>query len=272
MKAHIAGVVLCFGAWGVQAQDAGLPLWEIGAFGGMLSTPAYPASTDRAVRSLVLPYFIYRGEVLRADRGGFGARLVRLENFELDVGFAASLPSSSNDIPFRKNMPELGTLIEFGPRLKMKLANPTLTSSVRLELPIRAVLEFNDGVRQQGATLEPELVLESRDMGAGWSGSVHGSLVFGDGQLNQYFYGVPESYATATRPVYNAQAGLISARLNLKGSKAITPDVRVFAYLRYEDYSGSANRSSPLFLQSYGTSAGVGLTWTLVRSVRSAQN
>ena len=141
-----------------------------------------------------------------------------------------------------------------------------------MELPIRAVLEFNDGVRQQGATLEPELVLECRDVGGGWSASLHGSLVYGDHRLSQYFYGVPASYVTANRPAYDAKAGLISTRLNVKGSKAITPDVRVFAYLRYEDYSGSANQASPLFLQSHGTSAGVGLTWTLVRSDRYARN
>ena len=272
MKAAVVMAALCAATFTAQAQDSGLPLWEAGVVGGTVSTPAYPASADRAVRSLVLPFFVYRGEVLRADRGGLGARLVRKDDFEFDVGFAASLPASSNDIAARKDMPDLGTLIEFGPRLKMTLASPTPTSKIRLELPIRAVLEFNNGVRQQGTAFEPELVLESRDVGAGWSASVSGSLVFGDSQLNQYFYGVAAPYATATRPAYDAQAGLITARLTVNASKAVTPDVRIFGFVRYDNYSSSANQASPLFLQSNGTSAGVGLTWTLGRSERRAQN
>jgi outer membrane protein len=46
--------------------------------------------------------------------------------------------------------------------------------------------------------------------------------------------------------------------------------VRVFAFVRFERYDGAANRASPLFLQSQGTSAGIGLTWTLSRSERRA--
>src|SRR3990167_666880 len=79
-----------------HAQEQGLPLWELGVFAGGLSSPAYPASTERSTRALVLPTFIYRGEVFRSDRGGVGARLLRTEDTELDLGFAASLPASSD--------------------------------------------------------------------------------------------------------------------------------------------------------------------------------
>ena len=77
-------------------------------------------------------------------------------------------------------------------------------------------------------------------------------------------------FARVARPAYEAQAGLIATRLNLSTSKDLTPDVRVFAFVRYERYDGAANRASPLFLQSHGTSAGIGLTWTLSRSERRA--
>ena len=52
-----------------QAQERPLPLWEAGVFAGVASTPAYPGSTDRSQRSLALPFFIYRGEVLRRQTG-----------------------------------------------------------------------------------------------------------------------------------------------------------------------------------------------------------
>ncbi|MEI6661925.1 MAG: MipA/OmpV family protein, partial [Comamonadaceae bacterium] len=112
----------------VQAQDAGLPLWEAGVFAGSLASPAYPGSAERLTRTLALPYFIYRGDILRIDRGGVGARMMMGPDVELDVGFAASLPASSADITVRQGMPDLGTLLEFGPVLKLTLARPQLGS------------------------------------------------------------------------------------------------------------------------------------------------
>lgn len=253
-----------------QAQDSGLPLWEIGAAGGVVSMPAYPASTERSSRVLILPFFIYRGEVLRADRSSISARVLRSDDYEFDIGFAASLPANSDDIAARSGMPDLGTLVEFGPRLKMTLVRPAPGSQLRLELPVRAVLELNRGVRAQGISFEPELVYEIRDFSAGWRLSANASLVFGDRKLNRYFYGVSPQFATGARPAYEAQAGLMATRLGLSAAKDLTPEVRVFGFVRYERYDGSANRDSPLFLQSHGASAGIGLTWTLRRSARRA--
>lgn len=253
-----------------QAQDGGLPLWEIGAAGGVVSMPAYPASTERSSRALVLPFVIYRGEVLRVDRSAISARVLRSDDYEFDIGFAAALPANSNDIAARSGMPDLGTLVEFGPRLKMTLARPAPGSQVRLEVPVRAVLELNSGVRSQGLSFEPELVYEIRDFNAAWRVSANGSLVFGDRKLNSYFYGVSPQFAIAARPAYEAQAGLIATRLGLSAARDLMPGVRLYGYVRYERYDGAANRASPLFLQSSGTSAGIGLTWTLSRSERRA--
>jgi outer membrane protein len=257
-------------ALAAQAQEQGLPLWEIGVFAGGLSSPAYPASSERSTRVLVLPTLIYRGEVFRSDRGGVGARLLRTEDTELDIGFAASLPASSQNIPAREGMPDLGTLIEFGPRLKGTLARPSSGHQLRYELPLRTVLEINSGVRNQGFALEPELTYDIRNAGAGWRLSASASVVVGDSQLNQYFYGVPANLATAQRPAYTAQAGLIATRLTLNASRDLGPDVRVYAYLRAESYAGSANAASPLYQQSTGTTVGLGLRWTLNRSAAKA--
>jgi outer membrane protein len=252
------------------AQTPALPLWELGAFAGFAGTPAYPGSADRASRALVLPIFVYRGEVFRAERGNVGARLFSNDDAELDVGFAASLPATSDDLTSRKGMSDLGTLVEFGPRVKFTLARPAPGTRVRLELPLRAVLEFNGGVRQQGYAFEPELGLEVRDVGDGWSLGASASLVFGDKDLNSYFYGVPAPYATVARPAFDAQAGLIMSRWGLNVAKNLAPDVRVFGFVRHELLDGSANKASPLFQQSTGTSIGVGLLWTLARSEQRA--
>jgi outer membrane scaffolding protein for murein synthesis (MipA/OmpV family) len=257
-----------------NAQDSegvALPLWEVGLIGGAVSTPAYPASNQRNQRALVLPFFVYRGEVLRADRNGLGARLLHTDRVEFDIGFAASLPASSNDVELRQGMPDLGTLIEFGPRLKVNLAEPAPDQRLSFELPLRAVLEFNAGVRQVGYALEPKLAYEWQQRGD-WRLKSALSLVIGDQQLNRYFYDVPSAYATANRPAYDAQAGLIGTRIGIDGIKRLGPDVNLFAFARYDWHDGASNRASPLFAQSQGSSIGLALTWTLSRSEARAES
>lgn len=248
-----------------ESPGSGLPLWEVGLIGGAISTPAYPASGQRNQRALALPFFVYRGEVLRADRDGLGARLLHTDRVEFDIGFAASLPASSNDIELRQGMPDLGTLIEFGPRVKIILAEPAPNQRVTFELPLRAVLEFNAGVRQVGYALEPKLSYQWQQRGD-WRLKSSLSLMIGDQQLNRYFYEVPGAFVTTNRPAYDAQAGLIGSRIGIDSIKRLGPDLNLFAFARYDWHDGASNRASPLFAQSQGSSIGLALTWTLGRS------
>ena len=248
-----------------EQEDSALPLWEVGLVAGALSTPAYPASNQRNQRALALPFLVYRGEVLRADRNGVGARLLHTDRAEFDIGFAASLPASSNDVDLRRGMPDLGTLIEFGPRVKIKLAEPAPDQRVTFELPLRAVLEFNAGVRQVGYVLEPKLAYEWQQR-RDWRLRSAFSLMWGDAQLNRYFYEVPGAYATATRPAYEAQAGLIGSRIGLDGIKRLGPDLNLFAFARFDWHDAASNRTSPLFAQNQGSSFGLALSWTIGRS------
>ena len=245
-------------------------MWEVGVIGGGVSTPAYPGAAERSNRGLAIPYIIYRGEVFRSDQSGVNARLLRSDVLELDIGFAASLPARSDDVAARAGMPDLGTLLEFGPRLKIKLANPTPTSRLRFDLPLRTVLEMRGGVRNQGWTFEPKLVYEMRDAEGVWSGDAHIGVVVGNRKINEYFYEVRPQFATLDRPAYEADSGLMLSRVGVSASRKMNPDLRVFAFVRYETYSGSANKESPLMKRSTGSSAGVGLAWTFKRSVRRA--
>ncbi|MDB5951385.1 MAG: hypothetical protein JWR65_3240 [Massilia sp.] len=254
------------------ASDApALPLWEAGVGGFAVSTPAYPGSSDRSSRLLALPFLIYRGEVLRSDAGGIGARLMHNDLLELDVGFAGALPARSDAVAARSGMPDLGTLVEFGPRLKLLLANPTPSSRLRLELPLRAVIELRGGARRQGATFEPRLVWDTRETGSPWGFDASVAVVVGDRTINRYFYEVEPRYATAGRPAYGAGAGLMLVRVGLAASYKLNTDVRLFGFVRQESYAGAANRDSPLMKQGSGTSIGAGFAWTLGRSASLAR-
>jgi outer membrane protein len=250
----------------------GQPLWELGLAGGVVSTPSYPGAIDRETRGLALPLVIYRGKVFRSDQSGIGARVFKSDAAELDVGLAASLPARSNDVAARAGMPDLGALAEFGPRLKLRLARFDAQSGLRAEFPLRAVMEVRSGLRHQGYTFEPRLVYERRSMDGKWLFDTHLAAVVGDGKINRYFYEVRPEYATANRAAYSADAGLILVRAGVFAARVINRDLRVYGFLRAENYGVGANRNSPLHLRDNGVSAGFGLSWTIRRSAALASD
>lgn len=248
------------------------PLWEIGLAGGVVSTPSYPGSEDRETRGLALPTIIYRGKIFRADQSGIGARLFRSDAAELDVGLAASLPARSDDVAARAGMPDLGGLAEFGPRLRVRLAQLDERSALRADFPLRAVLEVRSGVRHQGYTFEPRLAYDTRSPDGKWRFEAHVAAVVGDAKINRYFYEVRPEYATGTRPAYAAESGLILARVGLFAARAVNRDLRVYGFLRAENYGVGANDNSPLHRRDNGVSGGLGLAWTWKRSAALASD
>lgn len=252
------------------AAEPNLPLWEAGIGAAVFNTPAYPGASDRSNRGLVLPFLLYRGKVLRADQQGVGARLLDTDKVEFDIGFAGALPSRSDDVEARRGMPDLGTLVEFGPRVKYKFADLGEAGRLRFELPVRAVIEARGGLRRQGWTTEPRFVWERRGDGGRWTMEAQVGAVFGDRRIHGYFFDVAPQYATADRPAYRAGSGLMLVRTGVFGTVRVNPDVRAFAFVRLDSYAGNANRESPLFRKDVGASAGVGLAWTLARSSKRA--
>jgi len=269
VRSHLAVISLLAGPALAIAQDkTALPLWELGLFGGAVSQQAYPGSDQQVNRALVLPWFIYRGEYLRADRNNLGLRAFKSSEIELDIGVSGAFGSNANDLRARSNMPDLGTLIEFGPRLTWKLGD-AVGGRWRVELPLRGVFDLSDGVAQRGLTFEPELQFDRRTVN-GWNYSTSVSVVFANRKLADTFYGVANRYATATRPAYTAESGLIAWRLSASASRALGPDWRLFGFARLQTVGGSVNRGSPLVRQTTGASIGMGVAYTWKQSQQRA--
>lgn len=251
-----------------DVEGGSRPLWEVGIAGFALQTPAYPGAADRVQKGVVLPWLVYRGPILRAGGGNFGARIRKTENVEIDLGFAGSLSAASDDVAVRSGMPNLGFLLEFGPRVKYTWARPSANSLVRLEMPLRGVFEFQGGVGFRGLAFEPRITYNHLNLLGGVGVSSSFGLMYGDKQFNQYLYGVPAAYATAQREAYDAKAGLISPRFQLSLNHAINKDVRVFGLTRWDAAHLGVNSGSPLHVSNSGVTYGVGLVWTLGRSSR----
>ncbi len=207
--------------------------------------------------------------MLRADRGSVGLRALKTERFEIDVGFAGAFGSDSKDSDARRGMPDLGTLVEFGPRAKWWLGDDGAGGRWVLELPLRGVFDASDGFASRGLALEPELGYR-RVTSGGWRSHASIGAVFGNRRLTDTFYGVAPAFANAERPAYEAGAGLIAWRLGLSLSRPLAPDWRMFGFARIDSVAGAANRDSPLVRRDTGVSVGLGLSWTWLRAERRA--
>jgi MipA family protein len=261
--------LLLVGAVHASEDDAGKPLWElgVGAFGA--SQLAYPGADQSVNRALVLPFGLYRGQWLRADGETTGVRAVKTQTLELDVGVAASFGASSDKIEARRGMADLGTLIEFGPLLKVNLGRDA-NARWRLDVPLRAVLDLSDRGRHRGFSFEPEINWESRQGGNATAVSL--GVLMADRRLASTFYSVNAAEATALRPAYAARAGLVSVRLSASQSFKLGRDWQIFGFARLESVSGAANTASPLVRRSQGVTYGLGLTYTFARSSEKAKN
>ena len=274
--AGLAGFALLLAsAAHAQSEDApakSLPLWELGAFAFGVSQQAYPGSDEQLTRGLLLPYGQYRGRFFRADRETAGLRAVKTPVYELDVGVSASFGGSSSEIGARRGMPALGTLAEFGPRLKINLGSGSTGADAdrsagrwRLELPLRGVFDLSDGATHRGMVFEPEINFQSRSLG-GYGVAVSLGAIVGDRRLNRTFYGVAPIYALPDRPAYEAKSGLVAWRLSASVSRTLTPDWRVVGFARFDSVAGAANEASPLVRRTTGATVGVGLSYTWLRS------
>ena len=274
MRSTFAALAAALAAPAAPAQPAqpAQPLWEIGAGAFAVSQQAYPGADEQVNRGIALPYALYRGEFLRVDRGGAGLRAVKQPAFEVDIGVSGAFGARSDDIEARRGMPDLGTLVEFGPRLTWRLDGGTPTPGAgrwRVELPLRGVFDLSADLRHRGMSFEPELQYARRSSG-GWAYSASAGLVFADRRLSRTFYAVDPVYATAERPAYEARAGLLATRLGLTVSRSLSPDWRLFGFARLDSVAGAANRDSPLVRRTTGGSVGIGVAWTWLRSERPA--
>lgn len=266
VTALVAGPVRAQSSTATTSIDS---LWEVGVTAFGLNQQAWPGASESVNRAIALPYVLYRGPLLRIDREAFGLRAIKRPDFELDIGFSGSLGSRAGDTEARRGMPELGTLVEFGPRGRWNLGSAPGGGQWRLDLPLRGVFDVNDSFAFRGVALEPRIQWNHPGL-AGWRLSVSAGPMLGNRQLAGTFYDVADAYATASRPAYDAKAGLIAWQFGVTGSHRLTRDWRIFGFTRLDTVAGTVNTDSPLVSRTTGYRVGLGLQWTWMRSERLA--
>ncbi len=256
-------------AQSTAANEPALPRWEAGIAAGVGRVPDYPGADQSQLRGLVVPFFIYRGPVLRVDERGIRSRFLDTEHWELDLTATAAFNTRSNDL--REGMPELDYLFGIGPQLVYKGwaaqgGGPTL----HLKLRALGSTDF-ERIDSRGASFAPELRWRFRGV-AGPTSALTLSVepIWASRPLHRYFYEVSAAQATATRPAYAARAGYLGTEFGVSLRQRLNRDLSWFVSTNLMSLHGAANTASPLLASRSNLGVGVGLVWTPWRSSEAA--
>ena len=242
------------------------PLWELGLGVAGLRLPDYLGSDQSSFYALPLPYIVYRGTFLKADRDGARALLFESQRVKVDLSVAASTPTRGRDNDARAGMPNLKGTFELGPNLNIALAgSPKQRWKLDLRLPVRGAVSVERSPKFVGTTFSPNLSLDVGGLGGGWNLGMLTGPVFADRKFHQYYYGVDPAYATANRPTYQARGGYAGWRAVAATSRRFG-NMWVGGFVRYDGLRGAAFDDSPLVRRSSAVTFGFGISWILATS------
>ena len=245
---------------------AARPLWELGLGATALRLPHYRGAGDASAWLLPLPWIVYRGQWLRADRDGARLRLFDSERVELDLGLAAGAPARADEDDARRGMDDLETTVELGPRLRVALAAGRGWRT-ELRLPLRAVVGLDGSPSLLGWTAAPVLAVDGRRGELNWG--LQAGPVWGDAKLHRHYYSVRPDEAIAGRPAYAAGAGYGGWQATASFSRRVG-DWWLAGFVRADGVAGASFADSPLVRRDTTLGAGVALVRVLARSSRAA--
>jgi outer membrane scaffolding protein for murein synthesis (MipA/OmpV family) len=220
-----------------------------------------------------VPYFVYRGRFLRADRDGLRGRLFDKEQAELSLSVNATIPVDSEDNAARRGMPDLKPTIEIGPSFDVHLWR-SADRDVKLDLimPLRIPITLESSPQSLQWIFAPRLNIDFDNFAgqAGWEFGAGIGPVFAAGKFHRYFYSVPAQFATADRPEYRADGGYSGMHVLAALSKRF-PKYWVGAFLRYDWLGGAEFEDSPLVRRESSLAGGFGIAWMIGESRRRVQ-
>jgi outer membrane scaffolding protein for murein synthesis (MipA/OmpV family) len=248
------------------------PLWEAGLGLSAVDFPHYRGSDQRSTFVLPVPYFVYRGEFVKADRGRLRGLFFDGEHVKLDVSANASIPVDSDDNRARQGMPDLDPTLELGPNLEFMLyRSADRVFQVDLRLPMRTVIATDfSSAKNVGWVFQPQLNVDVRNsalLGPRSNIGVAAGPMYGDKRHHNYFFGVPPAFAAAERPAYAAEGGYAGIQVIGAASKRFGW-YWVGGFVRWDTLSGAVFDDSPLVRRSSSLAAGAAIVRVFGESSR----
>jgi MipA family protein len=262
--------VVAFSTGALRADEK--PLWEFGLGAGLLVFNDYRGANTTHAYPLPLPYFVYRGDFLKADREGVRGKLLNQDRIELNLSVNATTPVRNDSA--RTGMPDLRSTIELGPQLNVHLWRSS-DELVKLDLrvPVRAAFTVEASPHLVGTFVAPNVSLDLAEFRGedGWKLGLLAGPLFADRRYDSYFYTVAPQYATASRPAYDAPGGYAGAQV-LAALTRRYPKYWIGAYVRHDTLTGASFEGSPLVKRMSYWSGGVGIAWMIGQSRRMVES
>ncbi len=252
--------------WAMPVLPKEEPLLEYGLGIGAVVFEDYRGSDTSHAYPLPIPYLVYNGKFLKADREGVRGTLFNQDRVELNLSVNATTPVRSDRE--RSGMPDLRPTVELGPSFELHLLR---SDDARIKfdfrMPLRAAFTVEASPRMIGWTFTPRFNLDVADpLGfTGWHLGLLAGPLFADRRYDDYFYTVATQYATKTRPAYQAVGGYAGAQTIAALSKRF-PHFWIGAYMRYDTLSGAVFIDSPLVQRRSYWAGGIGISWMIHRS------
>ena len=253
-----------------------LPLWEVGLFGGAGRLPHYRGSDEYKTYFLPLPFFIYRGEVFRANREG--VKSIFWENDRLETGLSMSgNPPVDDDNLAREGMPELGAIGEIGPMLKGYLRERRHPNPFYAVAAVRMAISAdpdNFHTAHEGFRGDVRLVYRNYTRLEKWKVvfGLNAAVDFADAEGQRYFYEVEPDYATSERPAYSPHGGYSGFSLSANATKSLNSRLKLGVYYRWDNLAGSSYEDSPLVMTENNHIVGAALIWNIHRSEKKSSH
>lgn len=264
----LGAALLVTACWAFPAQANEVPLWEFGLGAGAVAFEDYRGSNTTHAYPLPIPYVVYNGKFLKADRDGVRGTLFNQDWLEVNLSFNLTTPVR-NDRE-RSGMPDLKSTVELGPSFDFHLfRSENRRVKLDLRMPLRAAATVESSPRIIGWTFSPRFNLDLKDPFGlpGWNLGLLAGPLFADQRYHAYFYSVAPQFATPSRPEFQAAGGYAGTQTLAAISKRY-PKFWVGAYMRYDTLAGAAFVDSPLVQSKSYWTGGFGFAWMIRKSTQ----
>jgi MipA family protein len=262
---HIFAVYLLLTCHSLYADESSDKKWELGVGLGSVYGPDYRGSDEYRSFTSIIPYVVYHGKFIRSDRDGIKAQFFSSNNFDFSMSASAYISPNSDQNIRRKNMPALGSTLELGPSLNIRLTGKSLQSGWQLQLPLRAVFAVGGSSNKMiGAVIQPQLLYQH--VFSSWGLGYRTSVMFGSNDYHAYYYTVDAQYATAERAEFKSRSGYsgfineISLSRELKIEEFRT---RFAFFIRYDNLANVKFNESSLFVSEDVWRGGAAFIWII---------
>ena len=130
-------LLLAAASWTVPSHAKEEPLWEFGLGLGAIAFEDYRGSDTVHAYPVPVPYVIYNGKFLKADREGVRGTLFNQDKFEINLSVNLTTPVRNDSE--RSGMPDLKSTVELGPSFDIHLfRSEGAKFKLDLRMPLRA--------------------------------------------------------------------------------------------------------------------------------------